>query len=159
LAVYSDMSLPSQVAESRLLTPRALVVLLLGLAMFSPMLLGVVQRVTADRSPTVSEAALSTAPAAVKEPSAYEREIALSRGLLDQRRAKESLGPLERARRLEPEAFAVHNNLCVAHGILENRDEAVAACRHALQIDPKNTLAWNNLAWVASIQKRVSAAR
>jgi hypothetical protein len=52
---------------------------------------------------------------------------------------------------LNPQSFAVHNNLCVAHGILSHRDDAVAACQRALEIEPDNQLAKNNLGWVSGI--------
>jgi hypothetical protein len=46
----------------------------------------------------------------------------------------------------------VHNNLCVAYGMLQRKDEAVASCQHALKIDPNNQLGKNNLGWVSGIK-------
>ena len=94
-------------------------------------------------------------PAAVaqKPPSAeYLVQIELARKLLDANKAQEALAPLERCRLEQPEAFAVHNNLCVAYGILQRKAEAVASCEHALKIDPNNQLGKNNLSWVSSIK-------
>jgi Flp pilus assembly protein TadD len=100
-----------------------------------------------------------TAPAEQKPPSQeYLQQLNLARSLLDANKAQEALVPLERCRQEQPEAFAVHNNLCVAYGILQRKDEAVAACQHALQIEPTNQLGKNNLAWVSSI-KPVAAAQ
>src|SRR6478735_6576909 len=59
----------------------------------------------------------------------FQSLIALSQQLLQDKRARESLVPLERARRLKPQAFAVHNNLCFAYGLLGRKGEAVAACQ------------------------------
>jgi len=92
------------------------------------------------------------APAAAAPASAFEQDIALARTLIDTGKPRESLVPLERAQRANPNAFAVYNNQCVAYGLLERRDEAVAACKRALEIDPSNQLGKNNLAWVAGIK-------
>lgn len=95
---------------------------------------------------------------AVDAPSAEERSamsarwIERSRQLIDAGQARASLTPLERARRLEPDSFAVQNNLCVAYGMLERRHEAVERCRRAVELDPNDRLARNNLAWVESIR-------
>ena len=94
---------------------------------------------------------------ALSEPSAEVRAaevghlIAASRQLLDTGKARASLTPLSRARRLAPDSFPVQNNLCVAYGILERRTEAIESCRRALEIVPEDGLARNNLAWVESI--------
>ncbi len=85
--------------------------------------------------------------------SGVEREIAHSRRLLDAGQARASLVPLERARRHDPNAFAVQNNLCVAYGMLERKEEAVESCSRALSIQPDNGLAQNNLSWVKTIQR------
>lgn len=82
----------------------------------------------------------------------FDQDIALARSLLDTGKAPESLAPLERAQRANPNAFAVYNNQCVAYGILEQRAEAVAACKRALEIDPSNQLGKNNLVWVEGIK-------
>lgn len=81
----------------------------------------------------------------------YANQIALSQQLLQGGRARESLVPLERARRLRPQAFAVHNNLCFAYGLLGRKRDAVAACQRALQQEPANQLARNNLSWVRKL--------
>jgi tetratricopeptide (TPR) repeat protein len=77
-------------------------------------------------------------------------ELDRARALLAAGRAADALAPLERSRQLNPE-FAAYNNLCVAHGMLSNRDAAVSACERALELEPRNQLAKNNLAWVKSI--------
>jgi Flp pilus assembly protein TadD len=111
-----------------------------------------------DGEPVATESAAlepQSTPAAVVQtpPSAeYLQQLALARSLLDANKAQESLAPLARCKLEQPEAFAVHNNLCVAYGILQRKDEAVASCEHALRIDPNNQLGKNNLAWVSSIQ-------
>lgn len=112
-----------------------------GLVLFPPVWL-VVERLRADARVVAGAAA-----------SEFDRQIELARTLLDAGKARESLIPLERSRRLSPEAFAVHNNLCVAHGLLEQRDDALAACSRAIAIDPQSQLARNNLAWVTSIHE------
>lgn len=95
----------------------------------------------------------SRAPSTSSEPiTEFDRQIALSRALLDARRAKESLVPLAQAARIDPNAFALHNNLCVAFGILERKHDAVTACRRAVELDPNDRLARNNLAWVSGLR-------
>lgn len=82
----------------------------------------------------------------------YEREIERAEIALRANRPRESLVPLARAERLRPDAFAVHNNYCVAYGLLKRKREAVESCRRALRIEP-STLARNNLAWVQSLEE------
>jgi tetratricopeptide (TPR) repeat protein len=82
----------------------------------------------------------------------YKVQIELARQMLDKGQAQEALVPLERSRELDPDAFAVQNNYCVAFGILQRRDEAVNACQRALEIDPDSQLAKNNLNWVSGIK-------
>jgi len=81
----------------------------------------------------------------------FQEQIALSQQLLQLGSARESLVPLERARRARPQAFAVHNNLCFAYGLLRRKDEAVRACERALELEPANQLARNNLRWVRTL--------
>jgi hypothetical protein len=92
------------------------------------------------------------APSAEARSAEVERLIARSRSLLDAGQARASLTPLVRARRLAPDAFAVQNNLCVAYGMLDRKHEAVERCRRAVELDPSDRLARNNLAWVESIR-------
>jgi hypothetical protein len=94
----------------------------------------------------------TAAPSAEARSAEVDRLIARSRTLLDAGQARASLTPLERARRLAPEAFAVQNNLCVAYGMLDRKNEAVERCRRAVALDPDDRLARNNLAWVESIR-------
>jgi tetratricopeptide (TPR) repeat protein len=94
----------------------------------------------------------TAAPSAEARSAEVDRLIARSRALLDSGQARASLTPLERARRLAPDAFAVQNNLCVAYGMLDRKDEAVERCRRAVALDPDDRLARNNLAWVESIR-------
>jgi Tfp pilus assembly protein PilF len=83
--------------------------------------------------------------------SSFQEDVNLARTLISSGKARESLAPLERALKARPDAFVVHNNRCVAFGMLLKRDEAVAACRRALEIEPKNALGQRNMAWVQSI--------
>jgi len=110
---------------------------LLVLAVF-PLLFLIEQRIARGSSSTLEQAE-------------FNREIALSEQLLRGKSARESLVPLERARRLRPQAFAVHNNLCFAYGLLGRKRDAVAACQRALEKEPANQLARNNLSWVRTL--------
>lgn len=80
-----------------------------------------------------------------------DRALASSRDLLRDRRAEESLLPLARALKLQPDNAAVHNNLCVAYGQLGQKERAIAACRRALELQPSFERARNNLRWVSSL--------
>jgi Tfp pilus assembly protein PilF len=119
---------------------------------------------TADAPPTVLvvvAAVLLVAPffyliaSGGREPAQgdYEREIDRAQIALRANKPRESLVPLARAARLRPDAFAVHNNYCVAYGLLKRKREAVESCRRAVQIEPGSALARNNLTWVQGIDE------
>jgi Flp pilus assembly protein TadD len=74
--------------------------------------------------------------------------LALGYGYLQQKRPGESLLPLTEAARLDPKNDAVQNNLCFAHQLLGRTADARKACERALELNPANQLARNNLAWV-----------
>jgi len=77
--------------------------------------------------------------------------IEQSRTLLNQNHPREALALLQRARELGPDRVDVLINLCVAHGLLQERAPAVAACQRAAALAPASALARNNLAWVSSL--------
>jgi Flp pilus assembly protein TadD len=89
-------------------------------------------------------------PLAVSE-LAMGANVALARKLIEASKPREALVLLARARKANPNDFAVYNNLCVAHGMLQNREEAISACQRALEVKPESQLGKNNLAWVQSI--------
>ena len=74
-----------------------------------------------------------------------------SQTLLAQHRELESLPVLQRAAALQPASAIVHNNLCVAYGLLQDRERAVRECTLATSLEPKFELARNNLRWVSQI--------
>jgi tetratricopeptide (TPR) repeat protein len=123
---------------SRLDGPRLAIVLLGACVLLAPPILLLVQRAGAD-------------PGARARGAEFDQYIERARILLDAGKARESLIPIERARRLSPDAFAVYTNSCVAYGILARKEEAVLACQRALEIEPGNQLAKNNLAWVQGL--------
>lgn len=85
------------------------------------------------------------------EPSAaFSERLSRALALLNAGKPSESLPLLERCREERSDTFAVHNNLCVAYGMLQRRNEAVVACRRALALE-SNKLARGNLAWVSGI--------
>lgn len=104
---------------------------------------------SSDASDTSQEPTTVLSP---EEETQYTQSVAESRQLLDQGDAQKSLAVLERSAKLNPDGFAVHNNYCVAYGILQLRDQAVAECQRALEIEPSSQLAKNNLNWVSGIK-------
>jgi tetratricopeptide repeat protein len=68
--------------------------------------------------------------------------------LLREERASEALAIVDRALRIDPRNADVLNNLCVAHGLLGHREQAVNACEKAVALNPHEPLPANNLAWV-----------
>jgi tetratricopeptide (TPR) repeat protein len=105
---------------------------------------------TDDTSEVIDES-----PPVVLSPSEeaeYVATVDQSKEMLDKGDATESLVVLERSAKLNPDSFAVHNNYCVAYGLLALRDQAVAECQRALEIDPNNQLGKNNLNWVSGIK-------
>lgn len=71
--------------------------------------------------------------------------------LLREEKAAEALVVLDRALRIDAANGSVLNNLCVAHGLLRQRDEAVSACEKAVAQSPFEPLPANNLAWVRGL--------
>jgi Tfp pilus assembly protein PilF len=139
---YATVDTETNVDRSPLDRPRKFIVAGVAVVLLVPLVLLVLKR-----SPAPPTEPIAAAPA-----SAVDQDIDLARTLLDAQKPLESLVPLERAERANPNSFAVYNNRCVAYGMLERREEAVAACVRALQIDPNNQLGKNNLAWVAGIK-------
>ena len=71
--------------------------------------------------------------------------------MIDQHHVTQSLPLLDRAAEMQPQSALVHNNMCVAYGLLLDRDRAVQECSTATALDPKFELARNNLRWVSQI--------
>jgi len=109
-------------------------------------------RALSDDAPRT--ATVSAAEARQSADAQFEALLRETQRLLDAKRAEESLAPLQRALQLRPEDARVHNNLCVAYGLLGRRGDAVAACQRALRLDPTMTRAANNLRWVSSLPER-----
>lgn len=72
--------------------------------------------------------------------------VDLSLFFYDQGAYRETIDIATRALEANPRSAAAYNNICAAHNILEQWDEAVPACEAALEIDPAHELAGNNLA-------------
>jgi Flp pilus assembly protein TadD len=98
-----------------------------------------------------SESDGSTRVLTPEEDAEYIQSIEAARQMLDKGEARESLPLLQRSEELKPEAFAVHNNFCVAYGMLGQREDAVVACERAIEIDPASRIAKNNLNWVSGL--------
>jgi hypothetical protein len=71
--------------------------------------------------------------------------------LLREKKAPDALNVLSQALIIDPENPSVMNNLCVAHGLLQHRTQAVAACEKAVALSPSEALPANNLAWVRGL--------
>lgn len=67
---------------------------------------------------------------------------------------RETIATAVRALEVNPRSKAAYNNICAAHNMLKQWDEAVPACETALEIDPAYELARNNLALAR--QRRVN---
>lgn len=115
--------------------PSVAVVAVVAVLLLAPLVFLVVSRTLAEPDPTE-----------------YERELNRAQKALDANKPRESLVALARAERLRPDTFAVHNNYCVAYGLLKRRREAVERCERALRAEPGSPLARNNLAWVRSLE-------
>jgi Flp pilus assembly protein TadD len=96
------------------------------------------------RAPNAAVAPASSAVAV----SVAQDYLALAYTYLQQNKPSESLLPLSEAARLDPKSDAVQNNLCFAYQLLGRTAEAKKACERALELNPANQLARNNLAWV-----------
>jgi Flp pilus assembly protein TadD len=87
-------------------------------------------------------------PASSVARSVAQDYLTLGYTYLRQNKPTESLLPLSEAARLDPNNDAVANNLCFANQLLGRTAEARKACERALELNPANQLARNNLAWV-----------
>jgi tetratricopeptide (TPR) repeat protein len=65
---------------------------------------------------------------------------------------------LRAAEALNPRNAALQNNLCAALNGLRRFDEAIAACRAALLLQPDFELARNNLAWAQAERAQAMAS-
>ena len=63
----------------------------------------------------------------------------------------ESIEASKKALALKPDYAEAYNNLCVAHIKLNLKQQALAACRQAIKLNPNLTIAINNLAWAESL--------
>jgi len=81
----------------------------------------------------------------------FQDLINCSQLMIDQQHVTQSLPLLDRAAEMQPQSALVHNNLCVAYGLLRDRERAVQECATATALDPKFELARNNLRWVSQI--------
>jgi predicted Zn-dependent protease len=81
----------------------------------------------------------------------FQDLINCSQLMIDQHHVTQSLPLLDRAAEMQPQSALVHNNLCVAYGLLGDRERAVRECATATALDPKFELARNNLRWVSQI--------
>jgi tetratricopeptide (TPR) repeat protein len=71
--------------------------------------------------------------------------------LIDAHQPREALALLEPQLKLDPGNAKLWCNACIAHGVLGDRREAVAACSRAVALQPFTQLFANNLAWVRSL--------
>lgn len=140
-------------------TPTWIVALSRGALVIAP--LGLFGCYGADAGDEASNETTETtveAPAVVLAPAEEAEFVATvdqSKELLDNGNAKDGLVVLERSAQLNPDSFAVHNNICVAYGILANREQAVPECERALEIDPNSQLGKNNLNWVSGLKPAI----
>jgi Flp pilus assembly protein TadD len=127
-----------------------------GVLVLAPPVWLIIKGRAMDHGSKVATAVAEPAVTRPQDPAEFDRQLSLALTLLNVDNARESLAPLERCRQLQPDAFAVHNNFCVAYGLLGRGSEAVAACRRALEVDPGSQLAKNNLGWVSGIKPTVA---
>ena len=76
---------------------------------------------------------------------------------IDAGKPGEALRAFQSADQLDPRNAVVQNNLCVANTLLARYDDAVGACKAALNLQPDFQLAKNNLAWALSERAKSEA--
>ena len=141
---------PMVAASSKGLSPKTRWVLL---AVVAAALLGPLAVLLHKRAPVPSHGGPVQACSALasSKTANFQELINCSQLLIDQHHEMQSLPLLERAAEMQPQSALVHNNMCVAYGLLLDRDRAVQECSTATALDPKFELARNNLRWVSQI--------
>ncbi|HXG10794.1 MAG TPA: tetratricopeptide repeat protein [Gemmataceae bacterium] len=99
-------------------------------------------------------------PETRKELDYLEAVRLYARGLLHERdnRLIEALRAFERAARLDPDSAPVHKALVPLYLALDRTDDALAACRKALELDPNDYDSWQLLARQLRAQNRIREA-
>jgi tetratricopeptide (TPR) repeat protein len=91
---------------------------------------------------------------AAKDPTSPNLQ-ALALEYLNRKEPGKAVGPLKKALALSPADPLIFNNLAVAHTMLQQYREAIAAGERAVQLDPSFNLAKNNLQWARDEMKNV----
>ncbi|HVR20232.1 MAG TPA: hypothetical protein VMS65_11065, partial [Polyangiaceae bacterium] len=84
--------------------------------------------------------------------------VAKGQRALDEGKPDQAIVEFLRADQIDPRNAVVQNNLCVANTLLRRYDDALGACKAALNLEPDFQLAKNNLAWALSEREKSEAA-
>lgn len=143
LAAFRDVSY----ARERLLLPGMQDLALRPVLGLAPLPLPQAAPAAASPSTAELEALVRTQPTAANR-------INLSLAYINGSHPAEALPILNAVVAEEPGNSVAWNNLCVAHTMLKEYDEAITDCNHALSIAPDFQLAANNLRWAQQEQAK-----
>jgi tetratricopeptide (TPR) repeat protein len=130
-------------------TAAAVVAVLLALPMGYVLLHHPVGQAVQAKSPQAQAAPpnIAALEAAAKSDPSAANEINLSLGYINTGQSGKAVPLLNALTATDPNNSVAWNNLCVAHTLLQEYPDAIAACNRALAAKPDFQLSKNNLAW------------
>lgn len=136
---------------------RFLAVAAVALLVFPCVLLGQSKR---EKSPQASSSE-SEKPAADKETKQRQalKAYALGEICLRENRVLDALKAFEKSVQLDPEALPARKELIALYITLDCKKEALASCKKALKLDPKDAAVWHACARIYQSQGKMDKAR
>ncbi len=141
-------------------TAVAIVAVILALPMGYVLLHRPAGQTVQAKSPPVQAVAPSVAAleALAKNDPSAANEINLSLAYINSGQPGKAVPLLDTLTTADPNNSVAWNNLCVAHTLLQEYPDGIAACNRALAAKPDFQLAKNNLAWVTGERDKTVTA-
>ena len=85
----------------------------------------------------------------------YDNAINLALAYINNKMPNKSINPLQLALIINPRSSIAYNDLGVAYTMMQQFQNGIDACNHALTLDPNFQLAKNNLKWATDEKNKV----